>query len=199
MSGAGLAVMEATAVTREGRISLGCLGLYSDECEYALARAMQAARAVAMPGTKFAIQLGHAGRKGSTHKNWDGGAPLLAHESAWRTCAPSALPFGDNWHVPEEMSEDDIQRTIAAFALAAARAARIGFDMVELHAAHGYLIHQFHSPISNKRTDGWGGDVQKRLRFALAAAEAVRAAAPAHMGRGARITSTDLSPTKVRL
>jgi len=191
MSGAGVVTLEATGVTREGRISLGCLGLYSDECEYALARVMQAARAVAMPGTKFSIQLCHAGRKGSTHKNWDGGAPLQAHESAWRTSAPSAIPFGDNWPVPDEMSEDDIQRTIAAFAQAAARAARIGFDMVELHAAHGYLIHQFHSPISNKRMDAWGGDAQERLCLPMAVAEAVRAATPAHMAVGARITGTD--------
>ena len=191
MSGAGVVTLEATGVLREGRISLGCLGLYSDECEYALARVMQAARAVALPDTKFSIQLCHAGRKGSTHKNWDGGAPLQTHESAWRTCAPSAMPFGDNWPTPEEMSEDDIKRTIAAFAQAAARAARIGFDMVELHAAHGYLIHQFHSPVSNKRTDAWGGDASKRLRFAYAVAEAVRAATPAHMALGARITGTD--------
>ena len=191
MSGAGVVALEATAVLREGRISHGCLGLYSDANEYALARVLQAARSVAMPDTRFAIQLCHAGRKGSTHKNWDGGGALQAHESPWRTCAPSALPYADNWHVPEEMSEEEIELTIAAYGQAAARAARIGVDMVELHAAHGYLIHQFHSPISNKRTDGWGGDPQKRLRFALAAAEAVRAAAPAHMGLGARITSTD--------
>ena len=96
MSGAGTVTLEATAVAREGRISLGCLGLYSDECEYALTRVLAAARSVAMPGTKFGIQLCHSGRKGSTHKNWDGGAPLQPHESAWRTSAPSAVPFGDN-------------------------------------------------------------------------------------------------------
>ncbi len=191
MSGAGVVTLEATGVTREGRISHGCLGLYSDECEYALARVLQAARAVAMPDTKFSIQLGHAGRKGSTHKNWDGGGSLLTHESAWRTCAPSSLPYAANWHVPAAMDEAEIERTIDAFGRAAARAARIGFDMVELHAAHGYLIHQFHSPISNKRTDAWGGDPQGRLRFPLAVAEAVRAATPTHMAVGARITGTD--------
>ncbi len=191
MSGAGVVTMEATGVLREGRISHGCLGLYSDECEYALARALQAARSVAMADTKFSIQLCHAGRKGSTHKNWDGGGPLKAHEGAWTTCAPSAIPYAPDWHVPQEMSEEEIARAIEAYAQAAARAARIGFDMIELHAAHGYLIHQFHSPVSNKRTDAWGGDASKRLRFAYAVAEAVRAATPAHMALGARITGTD--------
>ena len=191
MSGAGVVTLEATGVLREGRISHGCLGLYSDECEYALARALQAARAVAMADTKFSIQLCHAGRKGSTHKNWDGGGSLKAHENAWTTLAPSPLPYAADWHVPQEMSEEKIERAINAYAQAAARAARIGFDMIELHAAHGYLIHQFHSPISNKRTDAWGGDTQKRLRFAYAVADAVRAATPAHMAIGARITGTD--------
>jgi 2,4-dienoyl-CoA reductase-like NADH-dependent reductase (Old Yellow Enzyme family) len=130
MSGAGVVTLEATGVQREGRISLGCLGLYSDETEYALTRVMQAARAVAMADTRFSIQLCHAGRKGSTHKNWDGGAPLQAHESGWRTSAPSAVPFSDNWPAPDAMSEDEIERTIKAFGQAAARAARIGFDMV---------------------------------------------------------------------
>ncbi len=191
MSGAATVILEATGVTREGRISLGCLGLYSDACEYALGRVLRAARAVALPGTKFGIQLAHAGRKASTHVNWMGSGPLGPHESAWRTVAPSAIPYGENWHVPAEMSDAEIQATIDAFANAARRAARLGFDIIEIHAAHGYLIHEYHSPVSNKRTDRWGGDAEKRLRFPLAVAEAVRAASPNHIALGARITGTD--------
>ncbi len=191
MSGAGTVILEATGVTREGRISHGCLGLYSDACEYALARVLHAARAVALPGTKFGIQIGHAGRKASTHVNWMGSGPLGAHESPWRTVAPSPLPYGDNWHVPAEMDDREISATIGAFAQATRRAVRLGFDIIEVHAAHGYLIHEFHSPISNKRTDQWGGDAEKRLRFPLAVADAVRAETPSHIALGARITGTD--------
>jgi 2,4-dienoyl-CoA reductase-like NADH-dependent reductase (Old Yellow Enzyme family) len=191
MSGAGTVILEATAVAREGRISLGCLGLYSDACEYALARVLQAARAVALPGTKFGIQIGHAGRKASTHANWNGSGPLSAEESAWRAVAPSALPYADNWPVPDELSDDEIDRIIDDFAMAAKRAARIGFDIIELHAAHGYLVHEFHSPVSNDRSDRWGGDAQRRLAFPLAAAEAMRASVPEHVALGARITGTD--------
>ena len=191
MSGAGTVTLEATGVTRDGRISHGCLGLYSDECEYALTRALAAARAVAMPGTKFGIQLCHSGRKGSTQRNWEGSGPLTSETGAWRTRAPSALPYSEKWPVPDELSEAEIEQIIKAFGEATARAARIGFDMVEVHAAHGYLIHQFHSPVSNTRNDAWGGSPEKRLRFALAVADAVSAAAPASMVLGARVTGTD--------
>ena len=191
MSGAGTVILEATAVTREGRISLGCLGLYSDACEYALERVLHAARRVALPGTRFGIQIGHAGRKGSTHNNWNGSGPLAKNESAWQTVSASALPYADNWHVPEELGDTEIQATVDAFAMAARRAARLGFDIIELHAAHGYLVHQFHSPISNKRTDKWGGNAQGRLRFPLAVADAIRDNVPEHIALGARITGTD--------
>ena len=191
MSGAGTVILEATGVTREGRISHGCLGLYSDANELALKRVLDAARAVALPGTKFGIQIGHAGRKASTHVNWKGSGPLGPKDSPWRTISASALPYADNWHVPAAMDEDEIAETIAAFAEAAKRAARIGFDIVEIHAAHGYLVHEFHSPVSNKRTDKWGGSPENRLRFPLAVADAVRAVLPDHMALGARITGTD--------
>lgn len=191
MSGAGLVVVEATGVERHGRISHGCLGLYSDACEYGLARAIAAARSVALPGTKFAIQLNHAGRKASSRFPWHGGGALAASEDPWRTIAPSAVPFGKDWPVPDEIDEAGIERVIAAFAEATRRAARIGFDAIEIHAAHGYLIHQFHSPVSNRRDDAWGGDAERRLRLACAVAEAVRAAAPSHVALGARITGTD--------
>ncbi len=191
MSGAGTAIMEATAVTREGRISLGCLGLYSDASEYALTRVLHAAKSVAMPGVKFGVQICHAGRKGSTHNNWSGGGPLGRHESGWRTVSSSAAPYADNWPAPAELEDAEILAIVDAYAMAAKRAARAGFDIVELHAAHGYLVHQFHSPICNKRPDRWGGDAEKRLRFPLAVADAIRDAVPEHVALGARITGTD--------
>lgn len=191
MSGAGTVVMEATAVTREGRISLGCLGLYSEANEYALARVVAAARSVALPGVKIGVQICHAGRKGSTHPNWLGGGPLGKHESGWQTLSSSTSPYQDNWPAPAEMTDSEINATIEAYASAARRAARAGMDIIELHAAHGYLIHQFHSPVCNKRTDAWGGDAEKRLRFPLAVADAVRKAVPANVALGARITGTD--------
>ena len=150
-----------------------------------------AARSVALPGTKFAIQLGHAGRKGSVRVAWERGNALTSDDDAWPTVAPSAIAFGEGSPVPIALDEEGIARVIAAFAEATRRAARIGFDAIELHAAHGYLVHEFHSPISNRRDDDWGGDAQRRLRFPCAVAEAVRAAAPAHIALGARITGTD--------
>ncbi len=192
MSGAGLAVMEATGVEPVGRISPGCLGLYSDENEKALARVIEMARKYALPGFKLGIQICHAGRKGSTPLAWDRSSPYQPPErGGWETIGPSPVSFQDGVPPPREMTEEDIQRVIAAFGQSAARAARAGFDVVELHAAHGYLIHQFHSPLSNKRTDMWGGDEEGRLRFPLACAEAARAATPKHVAIGARITSTD--------
>lgn len=191
MSGAGTVVFEATGVTREGRISHGCLGLYSDACEYALTRVLHAARSVALPGTKFGIQIGHAGRKASTHVNWKGSGPLGPMDSPWRTVAPSALPYAEKWPVPAALDDDEIATIVAAFAEAGRRAARIGFDIVEIHAAHGYLVHAFHSPVSNKRTDRWGGSPEARLHFPRAVADAVRAAVPDHVAVGARITGTD--------
>jgi 2,4-dienoyl-CoA reductase-like NADH-dependent reductase (Old Yellow Enzyme family) len=191
MSGAGAVILEATGVTREGRISLGCLGLYSDACEYALGRVMHAARAVSLPGTKFGVQIGHAGRKASTHNNWSGSGPLAPHESAWRTVSASPIPYADGWHVPAELTDAEILSIIDSFAEAAKRAVRLGFDIIELHAAHGYLIHQFQSPICNKRTDRWGGDAAGRNRFPLAVADALRDSVPEHVALGARITGTD--------
>jgi len=192
MSGAGLAVMEATGVEPEGRISPGCLGLYSEANEQALKRVLEIARTYALPGFRIGIQLCHAGRKGSTPLSWDRSSPWLPIErGGWTTLGPSAISFQDGVPPPREMTGDDIARVIAAFGAGAARAVRAGFDVVELHAAHGYLIHQFHSPLSNKRTDEWGGDPERRLRFPLAAAEAVRANTPSHVALGARITSSD--------
>jgi len=191
MSGAGLIMLEATAVERPGRITHGCLGLYSDDNERALGRALAAARGVALPGTKFGIQISHAGRKGSAQRPWEGGRALSAGEDPWPTQAPSRLPFDDGWPLPEPLTEADIARIREAFVRTTRRAARLGIEVIELHMAHGYLMHQFQSPLSNRRDDAWGGDAARRSAFPLMIARAVREAAPAGMAVGARITGTD--------
>jgi 2,4-dienoyl-CoA reductase-like NADH-dependent reductase (Old Yellow Enzyme family) len=188
-SGAGMLVIEATHVERHGRITHGCLGLYSDACEAALQRIVCHCRRI---GTaKLAIQLAHAGRKASSQRPWEGAKPLTAAEDAWQTIGPSALPFGPGWHTPAAMTEDDMARVTAAFTDAAKRSLRIGFDAIELHFAHGYLLHSFVSPLSNKRNDAFGGSFEGRMRFPLEVVRAVRAAVPREVPLGARITGTD--------
>ncbi len=188
-SGAALVVVEATHVERHGRITHGCLGLYSDDNEAALARVMHSARRA---GTaKFGIQIAHSGRKGSALKPWEGAGPLPASADPWPTMAASPIPFGDNWHTPREVTEEDMERVRQAFVAAAQRSLRIGFDEIELHFAHGYLAHGFMSPISNKRTDRYGGSFENRLRFPLSIARAVRAVVPDGLPLGARITGSD--------
>ncbi|MEY2994545.1 MAG: dehydrogenase, partial [Pseudomonadota bacterium] len=156
-SGAGLFIIEATAVTKDGRISPGCLGLWDDQTAAALEEHLQRARAQA-PSMPVCIQLSHAGRKGSSAAPWLGGAQLSTAEGGWETLAPSAVPHAAGEVVPTEMTTRDIEQTIEAFVQAAARAGRMGIDAIELHAAHGYLMHQFLSPLSNHRTDAYGGD-----------------------------------------
>ena len=174
---------------RHGRITHGCLGLYSDDCELTLKHVIDIGRRY---GTaKFGIQLAHAGRKASSQRPWEGGGALKAGEDPWATIGPSALPFGPGWHVPREMTVADIERVRGAFAAAAHRAVRIGFDAIELHGAHGYLMHSFMSPLSNKRTDEYGGGFENRLRFPLEVARAVRAVVPRSIALGARITGSD--------
>jgi NADPH2 dehydrogenase len=188
-SGAGTLVVEATHVERRGRITHGCLGLYSDACEAALERVVAHCRQI---GTaKLAIQLAHAGRKASAQRPWDGAKALSANEDPWPTIAPSALPFGTGWHTPSAMTEDDMVRVSAAFTDAAKRAVRLGFDAIELHFAHGYLLHSFVSPVSNKRNDEWGGSLASRLRYPLECTRAVRAVVPCGLPLGARITGSD--------
>ena len=191
MSGAGMVTIEATAVERRGRITHGCLGLYSDDNAAAAQRTLAAARRVAPPGTRFGIQLAHAGRKASTHLPWQGGGPLAHHDDAWQTVAPSAVPYAHDWHVPAALDQGGIERVTAAFVAAAHRAVRAGFDFVELHFAHGYLVHEFLSPLSNRRTDHWGGPLENRMRLALTIARAVRAALPESVMLGARMSVTD--------
>jgi 2,4-dienoyl-CoA reductase-like NADH-dependent reductase (Old Yellow Enzyme family) len=191
MTGAGLVTVEATGVERIGRITHGCLGLYSDANEAALARVLGAARKVAPEGTRFAIQLAHAGRKASCQMPWQGGKPLAEGENPWPTVAPSAIPFSEGGPPPEALDEAGMERVAAAFRQAAERSVRLGFDAIELHSAHGYLLHSFLSPLSNKRTDAYGGTLEKRLRFSLEVARAVRAVVPRDVALGARITGTD--------
>jgi 2,4-dienoyl-CoA reductase-like NADH-dependent reductase (Old Yellow Enzyme family) len=190
LSGAGMVTVEMTDVERRGRISHGCLGLYSDHNEAAAKRALDAARRVAMPGTKFGVQLAHAGRKASCHVPWEGGGPLAPDQDSWPTVSASALPFGDGWHTPRAMSEEEIHGLIGDFVKAARRAERAGFDFIELHAAHGYLLHQFMSPLSNHRTDRWGGSLENRMRVVVEIARTMHAAVPTLM-LGARISVTD--------
>jgi 2,4-dienoyl-CoA reductase-like NADH-dependent reductase (Old Yellow Enzyme family) len=188
-SGAGLVVIEATHVERRGRITHGCLGLYSDACEAALERIVYHCHHIGH--AKIGIQLAHAGRKASSQRPWEGAKALSDAEDAWPTIGPSALPFGPGWHPPRAMTEEDMAHVTASFTEAAKRALRIGFDAIELHFAHGYLLHSFVSPLSNKRNDEYGGSFEGRMRFPLQVVRSVRAAVPRTMPLGARITGTD--------
>jgi 2,4-dienoyl-CoA reductase-like NADH-dependent reductase (Old Yellow Enzyme family) len=188
-AGAGLLVVEATHVEKMGRITHGCMGLYSDANEAALKRVVDHCRKIG--GAKLGVQLAHAGRKASSQRPWEGGGPLKAGADPWETIAPSAVPFGLDWPTPRAMTEEDMARVRGAFVSAAQRAVRIGFDAVELHLAHGYLLHSFMSPISNRRNDDYGGSLENRLRFPLSVVQAVRAALPKGMPLGARITGSD--------
>jgi 2,4-dienoyl-CoA reductase-like NADH-dependent reductase (Old Yellow Enzyme family) len=188
---AGLIMVEATGVERHGRITHGCLGLYTDANEAALAKVLQAAKGVATPDTRFGIQIAHAGRKASAERPWEGGRALGPDKNPWQTSAPSAIPFAPDWHTPEALDAAGLERVKAAFVQAAQRAVRIGFDVIELHIAHGYLLHQFTSPLSNTRTDAYGGSLENRMRFPLEVAQAVRAVLPKSVVAGARITGSD--------
>ncbi|MDH3320800.1 MAG: NADH:flavin oxidoreductase/NADH oxidase [Betaproteobacteria bacterium] len=191
-SGAGLTIIEATGVTREARITHGCTGLYSDLDEAAMKRVVEVFRGISK--APIGVQLAHAGRKASTQVPWLGGKPLPTGESPWQTVGPSPVPFAEGWHVPHELSTDEIRGVADAFAAAAARALRIGLDLVELHSAHGYLLHQFLSPLTNKRTDRYGGSLENRLRAPLEIARALREAWPKERALGARITASDWAP-----
>ncbi len=191
MSGAGMVTIEATAVERHGRITHDCLGLYTDDNEAAAKRTLDAARRVAPEGTRFGIQLGHAGRKASTRLLWEGGGPLQADEDPWQVIGPSAIPYDKGWNMPKPLDAKEIARLVEFFARAAKRAERAGFDFVELHGAHGYLLHQFLSPISNSREDEYGGSLANRMRLILEVAHAVRSALPKSMFLGARLSISE--------
>ena len=189
LSGAGLLIFEATAVEAAGRITPGCLGLYSDANEAALEPVLALCRR--WGGARLGIQLAHAGRKASAKVPWRGGGPLSAAEGAWQTAGASAIPFDDGWPAPHELDAGGLARICEAFVTAARRADRLGFDLVELHGAHGYLLHSFVSPVSNQRRDDYGGSLANRMRFPLDVAAAVRAVWPRDKALGMRITGSD--------
>lgn len=192
LSGAGLLIVEATAVEPAGRITPRCLGLYSEANEAALASVVALCRRWGT--TRLGIQLAHAGRKASAKIPWEGGGPLGPDEGAWQTVASSAIPFDDNWLAPQALDETGLARIRDAFVDAARRADRLGFDLVELHGAHGYLLHNFISPVSNRRNDRYGGSLGNRMRFPLEVAAAVRAVWPGEKALGMRITGSDWIP-----
>jgi 2,4-dienoyl-CoA reductase-like NADH-dependent reductase (Old Yellow Enzyme family) len=188
VGGASLVMVEATAVSPQGRISPCDSGMWSDRHAEAFKRITAfIERQGAVPG----IQLAHAGRKGSTDVPWRGEKPLTLQEGGWQPLAPSALPFDDNHPVPREMTGDDMERVVSEFSAAARRSQEAGFKVVEIHAAHGYLLHEFLSPISNHRADEYGGSLQNRMRFPLSVAAAVRKSWPSDLPLFVRISCTD--------
>ena len=189
MGGAGLVIAEATGVSPEGRITHGCTGLYSDANEAAMARVVGFCRAHGVAA--LGLQLGHAGRKASTHTPGAGGGTLGPAQGAWQTLSASALAITPDWHTPRAAEAADIAKIKADFVAATERAARIGFDLIELHAAHGYLLHQFLSPLSNRRDDAYGGSLENRMRLSLEVFAAVRAIWPEAKPLGVRVSATD--------
>lgn len=188
MSGPGTIFVEATGVEPKGRITPGCTGLYDDACERAFADILAFMKSVG--DVRVGIQLSHAGRKGSTVAPWDGGG-LIKGDGAWVTDAPSAVPYLEGWPAPRAMDAAALDRVREAFVDAAKRADRAGFDLIELHAAHGYLLHQFLSPITNHRTDGYGGSLENRIRYPLEVFKAVRGVFPAHKPVIVRLSAID--------
>ncbi|EMR00222.1 NADPH dehydrogenase NamA [Paeniglutamicibacter gangotriensis Lz1y] len=193
LGGAGLVIVEATAIEPRGRISHHDLGLWDDSHVEGM---MRIAGFLETHGSVPGIQLGHAGRRASVREPWHAGAPLDATDAQagtppWQTVGPSALPAGPDWPVPHELSESEIAESIDQWAAAAQRAATAGFRFIELHGAHGYLLHSFLSPISNTRTDSYGGDAQRRMRYPLEVIRAIREAVPENVILSYRVSSVD--------
>ena len=188
VGGAALVLTEASAVTADGRISPQDLGIYDDGHVEGLARCV---RFVHSQNTLAGTQLAHAGRKASTARPWDGGGALSREQGGWQPIGPTGTPFADNYPTPRSATKDDIASVVAAFAIAARRALEAGFDVVELHAAHGYLIHEFLSPLVNTRTDDYGGSYDNRVRLCLEVVDAVRGVWPERLPLLVRISATD--------
>lgn len=190
LSGAALLTIEATAVLPEGRITYADVGLWSDETEAAMARTLESVRH--WSEVPIAIQLAHAGRKASNEVPWKGGAQILpGEEHGWQTVAPSPIPYDTERLPPVALDRAGLARVRDAFADSARRAARIGVDAVQLHGAHGYLLHEFLSPLSNERDDEYGGSLENRMRFPLEVFDAVRSAFPAGRPVSVRVSGTD--------
>jgi 2,4-dienoyl-CoA reductase-like NADH-dependent reductase (Old Yellow Enzyme family) len=193
LSGAALLTIEATAVTPQGRITYGDVGLYSDETERAMARVLDTLRR--WSDIPIAIQLAHAGRKASSEKPWLGGAQIPPDTAnGWQTVAPSSVPFADQQMAPTALDGDGLAKVRQAFIDATKRAARLGLDAVQIHGAHGYLLHQFLSPLSNRRDDEYGGSLINRMRFPLEIFDSVRAAFPPERPVTMRVSGTDWAP-----
>lgn len=194
MGGAGLIYAEATAVTRDGRRTPGDLGLWEDA---QIAPLKPIADFITREGAVPGIQLSHAGRKASERRPWHGETPLddedatQRDEAGWPTMAPSPLPYAEGWPTPREMTEADIEDVIAAFGAAARRSQAAGFKMIEVYAAHGFLVHQFLSPITNQRADHWGGSAQNRVRFAVEIAREIRRNWPEDYPLAFRLSASD--------
>ena len=194
IGGMGLVMTEATHVSRQGRISPHCLGLYSDTCETSLTRIIRAIRH--QRDCPIGIQLAHAGRKGASHRPWDGGGPLPPQQT-WQTVAPSAIPHDAGWQTPQALDTHGLAAVKNEFVTATQRADRIGFDVIELHAAHGYLLHEFLSPHANQRTDEYGGTAEARRRYPLEVFDAVRHVWPSTKALGLRVSATDYIPSGI--
>ena len=190
VGGAGLLITEATAISPEGRISAGDVGLWNEAQQQAWQPIVAFIKA---HGAAAGVQLAHAGRKASSMRPWEGGGPLAADAGAWPTVAPSAIPFDTHWHVPQALDAAGIAQVIADFRAAAERALAAGFQLIELHGAHGYLLHQFLSPLSNQRTDQYGGSFENRTRLVREVIAAVREVWPEHLPLWLRISATDWS------
>lgn len=188
VGGVGLMLLEATAVSAQGRIGPWDLGLWNDDQRDAL-RPLVAR--IKSHGTVAGVQLSHAGRKASTARPWDGGGPL---DLGWRVVGPSAVPWDEGWPTPVELTPSEIAAIVSDFAASARRAREAGFDVVEIHGAHGYLISSFLSPLANHRTDAYGGSPAARMRLALEVAEAVRAEWPSGQPVFFRVSATDWTP-----
>ncbi|HLS57400.1 MAG TPA: NADH:flavin oxidoreductase/NADH oxidase [Zeimonas sp.] len=189
IGGAGLVFVEATAVEPAGRISPGCLGLYDDATEAALGEVLRALRSVGR--TAIGIQLGHAGRKASSGRPWEGGQQIPADAGGWVPVAPSAVAISDREAPPRALERDEMDALKARFVDAVLRADRLGLDAIEVHGAHGYLLHEFLSPLANRREDEYGGSLENRMRWPLEVFAAMRAAWPAHKPMGIRLSATD--------
>src|SRR5947209_9835848 len=188
VGGAGLVMVEATAVSAEGRISPDDSGIWSDAHAEAFERITQFIRS---QGAVPAIQLAHAGRKASTDAPWRGGGPLGPDQPGWQPVAPSPIAFAPKYPVPRELTPDEIEQVVGQFIAAAKRSLRAGFQAVEIHAAHGYLLHEFLSPLSNQRTDEYGGSLENRMRLVLEVARRVRRLLPTDVPLFVRISATD--------
>jgi 2,4-dienoyl-CoA reductase-like NADH-dependent reductase (Old Yellow Enzyme family) len=189
LSGAAMFCIEATHVEAIGRITPGCLGLWNDATEAALKPILASVRKHSKAAV--AMQIAHAGRKGSSHKPWDGGQQVPLDQGGWQTVAPSALPHKDGELAPLALDAAGLARIREAFVATAKRADRLGIDALEVHGAHGYLLHEFLSPISNQRTDQYGGSLQNRMRYPLEVFDAVRAAFPERKPVGLKVSATD--------